>query len=156
MPARLVNLSTEILSADRSTTRRIPPLNHVYNPASYRERILMRPEPQHSPSCGSEQSCRIPVANSVAVDLRGPVACIRLWRCMMLRASMPEAAIHENRNLRAAKDQIGSSPNLRERSCRHAVTHPHRMHRASNSDLGLGVSRSITLHHTPNRWRRSP
>jgi hypothetical protein len=156
MFARLVNLSTEILSADRSTTRRIPPLNHVYNPASYRERILMRPEPQHGPSCGSEQSGRMPVANSVAVDLCGPIACIRLRRCMMLRASMPEAAIYEDRDLRTAEDQVSSSPNSRERPCRDAITHPHRMHRTAHSDLRLGISRSIALHHTPNRRRGSP
>ena len=152
MPARLVNLSNEILSADRSTTKRVPASNHVHNPASNRERILMGPEPQYSPPCGFEQSCSMPVANSVAVDLRSPITRVCLRRCMMLWASMPKAAIYKDRDLRTAEDQVSGPPNSRERPCRHAIAHPHPVHRASHSDLWLGISRSIALHHTPNRW----
>src|SRR5581483_2646418 len=62
--------------------------------------ILVFPNPQDQPSGLPEPSIRVGVAPSVGLDLLPPELRIRFGPSAVLRAPVPEAAVHEHRYTR--------------------------------------------------------
>lgn len=75
----------------------------------------MFPETQHSPTCLDQLAVGVHVALTVPPHLVGPEACVGLRGCVVVGAAVPEATVHEHRDLRAGEDQVSSTTQGRNR-----------------------------------------
>lgn len=67
----------------------------------------MLPDTNDSPPEGLQVSCGLSVALLIAPELRGPPRLVVAGVCRMVGADVPEATVHEDRDLRAREQQIG-------------------------------------------------
>jgi len=72
----------------------------------------MLPDVYDIPPENSESFILGPIPPEVAVDLRSPPFPIVLWQHSVLRAAVPKAAVHEDRDLRPRERKIGMSREL--------------------------------------------
>lgn len=116
----------------------------------------MRPEAHHRPPRGLEYGCGVRVASPVRLDFNGPIVGIGLRLRTVCGAPVPEAAVHEDRDARTTKYQVGCSPQFRDGTRCHAIAHPQGMHGTSHLDFRFGVPRFVPLHRPADNWRRRP
>src|SRR5689334_9302295 len=102
-------------SADRKVVGVRPPLpaprfqslqNPFGDPSCYRVRLLMCPESKYSPARSSKQVRRVQIAGFVALYLCCPIARVRRSWYVVCRTSMPETAVHKDRDWCATEDEI--------------------------------------------------
>lgn len=111
---------------------------------------IMLPCPHDRPACLDEQSIYQSVASSIPLDLLSPVLGIGSRRLVMLRASVPEATIHEHGDFRAGKDDVSSVAHSCERRKIDSVAEPSRMNQGSECQLRLRVATPVRDHRRPS------
>ena len=82
----------------------------------------MLPNPDDLPSRGAQELISFLVPGSISLDLGGPVGLVGLGCNVVLRASMPEAAVQKHCNAGALEHEICPASNVGERRVVHAVT----------------------------------
>jgi len=114
---------------------------------------LMLPDANHSPSSLDEQLVGVGVPLAIVSDLVGPERRVRLRDRVMFWTAVPEAAVDEHGDLRAREYEVRPSVQSRDRTVVDAISQARRMCGAPDSELGLSVAPSISLHPTPDAWR---
>jgi hypothetical protein len=113
--------------------------------------ILVLPDPNNSPTSGRERSVVASVSIEVAAQLGLPVGGVRRWQDAVLRAPVPEAAIHEHCDALTGKHEIGATPQTRQRRDMLAKPKAESVHRRSHGYLRASVPRAVSLHDAPDR-----
>ena len=112
-------------------------------------KILMLPEAHDVPSCLSESFIGVPVASLVSVDLCSPVGAVLLWPGPMDRATMPEAAVDEDRYAFPRENDVDLSANTGENASLHAVPEPPSVQRRSKMHFRLCSLLPSSTHSRP-------
>jgi hypothetical protein len=74
--------------------------------------ILVFPYTDDSPPCVPQSLIGVGVAGNIAIDFGSPKFGVLLGWPVVLRASVPEAAVEENRNPGAGEDDVGRASDL--------------------------------------------
>lgn len=69
----------------------------------------MGPVPEDEPAGGTETTVCVDVTSAIRADLRVPVRGVGLDLMTVLRASVPEASVDEDRNPAPGEDQVRSA-----------------------------------------------
>ena len=109
-------------------------------------RCFVFPEAKHQPSRLLKALIRVAIAFHVAQDFLRPVASVRLWWDVVLRASVPIATVNEDRHLYRTKDHVCCPAKIWQGMCRNAVTKTLSMDQPSDQLLGLCVTAADRLH----------
>jgi len=117
---------------------------------------FMLPDDHDRPPCFREASLRLPVACLIALDLPSPVLRVGGWRSVVVRASVPEAPAHLNRDPGRAEHDVGAVAHLTDRTCAHPVPQPHCVELPPQQQLRLRVSAPIALHGAARRSAGGP
>lgn len=75
----------------------------------------MLPHPNHRPPLLVEKTVRLSIPPTIGRHLLSPIVGIRLAHRVMLRAPVPEATVHEDRNLEPRKYDVGPPTNSFDR-----------------------------------------
>jgi len=118
--------------------------------------VLVLPHANGRPPSGLEPLVSVPVPQAVPFDLGYPVVGVRRWRNIVLRARVPEAAIHEDGHMSLREDQVGPSADRGDGREVHSVPKPQGVDCAPEAHLRGGVSPSISEHDVPNGGRGRP
>src|SRR5687768_11484754 len=118
--------------------------------------ILMLPDAHRHPPCLLEQSICLGVPISIAPELWTPVGGVLLRCRAVFGASVPVAAIDEDSDLRAPKDQIGPAIEVREGSSIDAVPKAEGVDGSAYGHLRLRIPPPVALHRCPARPRGRP
>lgn len=114
---------------------------------SLRRRDVL-PDPQHSPAGGPQVTVHLPIALTVALQLRLPVVLISPRSVPMKRTSMPEAAVDKHREPRSWKRDIDPHQSSGKPDCEMLTKAPASpVQRGANRDLRPGVRLAVRLHH---------
>src|SRR4051794_22055105 len=74
------------------------------------DRIVVFPHADDGPTRLTERAVDSSVTFDVPGELALPVVGVRAWRCCVLRAAMPEAAVGEDADAPGREDDVGSHP----------------------------------------------
>ncbi len=74
---------------------------------------VVLPKPEDPPSLLTQLCGYGPVAGLVSRDLATPVLCVRFREPQTIRATVPEAPIHENGDARISKDEVWTAEHFR-------------------------------------------
>lgn len=119
-------------------------------------RILVLPDSLDEPSGLGEVLVGVDVPFLVALDLVGPVPTVgSVNPSPVVRATMPEASIDEDRDALPTEDDVCSATELGDRANVHPVAEARRMECSTDEHLGLGVFPWQRLHPTSDLGRRS-
>lgn len=117
----------------------------------------MLPEPHHPPSEFGETFGGVGIACLVSCDLCGPVVNVVPKRCSaMFWATVPEATVDEDRYALLREDDVRPSAEPDDRRDRDSISKSALMQKPPNSQLWIGVARTVCLHVASATWRRSP
>ncbi len=106
----------------------------------------MLPEAQNSPSFGFQMLSCFAVARHVLVELGTPPIGVRFGLRRVLRAAVPEAAVHEDRDLCLGEDDIDRATGHAGHRDVHSVAHSRGVQEPSDRDLRRSVSGALTAH----------
>lgn len=76
----------------------------------------MLPNPHDGPAGFDQPAVGVSVPGSVRLDLRGPEFGIRRRDRVVIRASVPEAAVQEDGHLVASESEVGGTPDVLQRA----------------------------------------
>jgi hypothetical protein len=79
-------------------------------------RVLVLPHSDGDPSRRLKSLIGVGVTRLVARDLLRPPHIIRSRHALVVRTTVPEAAVYENCHSRTEEDDVGRSPNARKRA----------------------------------------
>ena len=116
--------------------------------------VLVLPDSDHGPARGCEGRVMPPVPVFVASKLCGPVEAISLRVGAMVAASVPEAAVDENREPGSREDDVGADSPILSRNLDWIIDSKAKTQGkegGSNSSLGLSVTPTIALHRGAHR-----
>src|SRR5262245_10358068 len=85
--------------------------------------IVVSPDANYQPSTGYQTGIGIGVSSSIRLDLLPPPLGVGLRPRSVLRAAVPETAVHENRHARGGEHKIPTAAETRERRV-HTETKP--------------------------------
>jgi hypothetical protein len=71
---------------------------------------LVLPDTDHKPTIVRQRRVHPAIAARVGIELRTPVASVRLGICRVLGASVPKAAIDVDRHALPGEDNVGTGP----------------------------------------------
>src|SRR4051794_5572024 len=77
--------------------------------------VLVLPDPHDCPTCVREAMIGISVAPPVAPELLNPPSMVGSGMSPVLRASVPEASIHQDSYLRSREEDVCAPPNTGDR-----------------------------------------
>jgi hypothetical protein len=77
----------------------------------------MLPDSDNKPASLAKTGVCVGIARSIALHLLRPVSSVSLRREVMLRATVPKAAIQEDRNPLPGEHDVGGPPQLLKRWC---------------------------------------
>lgn len=117
-------------------------------------RNLMLPDPDHSPFRSAQLSIADAITLHVSGDLRAPIGSVGSGTRAVLRASMPEAAIDEDRHLLAPKDDVRSATQALQWLRVDAIAKAAPMKLRPKGKLRSGVPLAVALHRGPDGARR--
>lgn len=118
--------------------------------------ILVLPHSQHSPPGGGQDAVSVSIPCSSSVHFCGPVASVRLGDREVLRAPVPEAAVDEDRDFLAWKDDIGSPAYAFDRGSVDEVAQASTVQLRPQLQLGTRIPTPVRLHRLPHSGRRRP
>lgn len=127
-----------------------------FDPQSSLKRILMLPDAQHLPSGCSEPLVGVGISALGPAYLFSPVLGVRLSDVAVPGASVPEAAVEEDRHLWAAKHQVCRSPQLWQRAGCDTVPQPECVDSAPQCHLWSGVTATVRSHDRSDSVARCP
>src|ERR1700677_873592 len=107
------------------------------------------------PGCRQFLIC-LGITDSVCVDLLAPEVSITCRRAVMVRASMPEATVHEDGDLVAREDHVRGGATFTHRLSVDQIAQPTAVERPTERQFWPGVSAAIGAHDSADRRRGSP
>lgn len=119
-------------------------------------RIFVLPYPENSPSGGYEESIGLRIPQSIHAELGAPEVAMGHRNGVVLRAPVPETAVHEHGQALASEDQIRLAANVPNWSHIDGIPKTQSMDRRSQRQFGFGVPTAASLHRPPSRWRGGP
>ena len=160
-PPRLFHVRRHAVSFARARRRQHAQLgsallNNLNNRGSTIRDWLVLPEAQCQPPCFFQCGIDFSIALYISGDFGRPVRLVRLRLLIVLRASVPEAAVDEHRHLSRAKHDVSSAPDAREGALVNPVAQTGTVQQGTQSKLRLGVSALVPLHGLAVRRRRGP
>lgn len=114
---------------------------------------LVLPDPDHGPSGCAELGFVEAITLDVSGDLRAPVGGIGSGAGSVFWAVVPEAAINEDGDPLAAKDDVGPTAQACHRPYVDSIPETTPMQLRSKGKLRSGVALAIALHYRPGRGR---
>lgn len=108
----------------------------------------MLPNADADPSVSGESMVSLTVSRAVPEDLRSPPGLVVLRPGRVQWATMPEAPVHEHRDLGRPKDNIGSATQLVQWSHIYRVANPKTVDEGTQGHLRLGVTTTHPTHAT--------
>lgn len=102
--------------------------------------VLVLPDPDDQPSSRCEALVGVAITEPIGLDFLAPIALVRLWPSRVLRAPVPEASIHEDRDVRGTEDYVRTATSIREDRAVHTEAQSSSVQLASQSELRLGVT----------------
>lgn len=124
----------------------LPSFHRVLNRSCSYIHVLVLPDADRRPPGTFKKFVGLSIAGDVTVQLLCPPSGVRLRSRPMLRADMPEAAVHEDRDASAGENDIGATSDARDDLAIHAVAQTKLMQLATQSNLRLGVAPSLPSH----------
>lgn len=115
--------------------------------------VLVLPHAKHGPSEGAEMAVCVTVPLDVARELGTPPRGVRSGRCLVLRASVPEAAVDEDRDLRAGEQDIRPTSRHAWQGVVDSVPEPQPMKLPTQEQLRLGVAGRLPRHPCGGAWQ---
>lgn len=109
-------------------------------------RVLVLPHPQRQPPGGSQAFVSVTITPLIALDLGSPEFSIALGPRCVLRASVPEAPVHEDSDLRPSEQDVGFPPDSFQRFAMHSVPKSCRMQSSAKRHLDFGVPAPLPAH----------
>jgi len=109
------------------------------------------PKSQDSPPLIFEDGVGLFVALLVSLNLRSPPVGIGPRLPEVLWASVPEAAVDEDCNPSAPKNDVGAPPKSRDRSSIDSVSEPAFVQQTADGDFALRVTPFLCGHPRTNR-----
>jgi hypothetical protein len=109
-------------------------------------RVFVLPEPNHGPPGGTKPCVSVGISLLVRLQLRSPPISVRPRRRPMLRAVMPEAAIHEDRKANAWEEDVGTAAHTHEGRAVDPIAQPHPIERRPQCHLRSGVAPPSRFH----------
>lgn len=109
-------------------------------------RILVLPYPDHVPAFRRQALVGVSIAKPIRFDLLAPEVGVVGGPGCMLRAAMPETAIHEHHELRWTEDDVGASATNALHRAIDAEPKSASVQQASQDDLRLGVPAARARH----------
>lgn len=119
-------------------------------------RILVLPDPDHRPARLGEPVVRLLIPLSVPSYLFRPILGIGLRHSVVFGASMPKAAVHEDRDFRAREHQVSGPSKVRKGPDGDAIPETRGMDTASYLPLRTGVPALVGLHAPADARVRRP
>jgi hypothetical protein len=116
-------------------------------------RVVVFPHSDNRPPCCCQGCVCVLITAPVAFELLGPPRRIGLGLLAMLRASVPEAAIDEDRDALPRENDVDSSSMAGQHRQVHPVPQPKGVERLPKSDFRGRVSRALSLQSRPYRLR---
>jgi hypothetical protein len=120
---------------------------------------VMGPKADDTPTRSPERLCADPISFDIVLQFWKPISLVARWLATMLRASVPEAAVHENYETLAAKHEIRAA---RQGLVSAPAGNPVRAEDGDEFEFRLLVSPGTNLgHHSrsllfrENVWHRS-
>lgn len=132
----------------------LPPtlLYRASNPPGFAACVGVFPDPDHGPASRAEEFVRCDVATTVGFDFLHPPFAVVLRERLVLRAAMPEAAVHEHRNVCTGKDDVGAATlDVGEWGEVDAEAQAHTVKGAPKDRFGLGVGSALEFHASSRR-----
>ena len=113
------------------------------------------PDADWGPTGCSEAGVGVGVAGSVAGDLGFPVLGVAAGLGAVLRAAVPEAAVHEDRHPQAREHQVSFAANIGQRPAVHEVAQATPVQRRADEPFRSRVAGSLFRHALRRRtWQR--
>ena len=121
------------------------------NAISNDRRILVLPGSDHQPAGLTERHIVAPVTGDVGFKLRAPPIGVRFWSYCVLWASVPEAAVNKDRDLRPSQCDVGPT---RKIPYVDAVPEASAVQLAAKSQFRPSIPSSEAGHEATNRRAR--
>lgn len=118
-------------------------------------RIVVLPEAHRLPPVLPKVGVGVGIANPVPLQLVSPPARVGRRLAAMLRASVPEAAVHEDGNPRLPEDHVSPPPPFGEWPLVDEVAEAQAVEGAAQGQLAGGALARLTLHPVPHHVGRS-
>lgn len=106
----------------------------------------MLPNPNNQPACFGEYTIGVSVAGLVLGDLSGPEVAVPLGCPMVLGASVPEAAVGEDRYFGTFEHYVRASPEPIDRRDIDAVAEAEAVDGLAQGEFRLGVLPAVSAH----------
>jgi hypothetical protein len=130
----------------------LPPLfnDRVRNVSRGHVDRFVFPDSDHQPARFTESAVCVRIPRTVFLDLGPPPAGVAFRAPTMIRTSVPKAPVHEDGDLLATEDDVGLTPQIRERPDVNAIAKPTTMEFGSKDPLRRRVARPLR-DHSPTR-----
>lgn len=116
---------------------------------------LVLPESEHEPACVEERGVGFAVAHNVSLELRSPVAGVRLRCRRVFRAAVPEAPVDEDCDAPSGEHDVGTSTSA-EWSVVDPVAQPGGVEQSAHCELRRGIPPAVRHHGAPRSLARCP
>jgi hypothetical protein len=103
------------------------------------------PNSEHGPASFGKSPVRVPVSDTVAIELLRPPCGVRLGFLGVFWAAMPEATVHEDDNPATGKHDVCAASEAGKDRLVHPVAQPKRKESLSQGDLRRSVSGALAL-----------
>lgn len=132
----------------------VPPVSYDLDQlVSCFRRLLVLPDPTHTPSGLSQMFRRLPVPGLVLEDLGSPPVSVRSWPRTVLRTTVPEAAIDENRDLHCGERNVYGPPRHARHLRADAIAQTSPVQQSPQFQFWVGVLARLALHTCRNALR---
>ncbi len=113
-------------------------------------RVLVLPDPEDGPSRFDESGVGLRIALAIARDLGFPELGVLPRRPVMIRATVPIATVHEDRDPWTHEDDVSSSPELRKWSRVDSIPEASRPKVFAQREFRPGIAAPVASHHRPD------
>lgn len=121
---------------------------------SYCRRVgrLVLPGSNNRPATPHECIVRLPIPGPVAADLPGPPLSVGCGEMTVLGTAVPETPVDEDCHPRSGEDDVGSTPEIRERLRVHPKPKAHSVQSSSDCELRGRVPSGHPTHPGAHLW----
>jgi hypothetical protein len=141
-----------------ASSPRTPPetTDHRADAFSGLARVLVLPHSYHGPPLTSQPPISVDIPTPGLVNLGRPKLAVLGRRPIVVRATVPKAAVEEHRDPLPRKDQVRRASHALQRTRVHPVAHTERMDRRPQSEFRPSVAAPVTAHDRSNGGRCRP
>jgi hypothetical protein len=105
----------------------------------------MFPEAEHRPSGVFKQLVSLPIPLHVPAELLGPEATVGARGGVVLRTTVPEAAVEEDGDPGASENEVGPAADVWDWGLIDAIAQPKGVNGGPEAAFGLGVTAAVRL-----------